>query len=71
MIMLKNTGFKGFHPCDYEFCVPFNPRPVVRAQCENTEDATIYRSLAKKGPFMKERPPATFGPISCIGSKFI
>ena len=30
-----------------------------------------YRSLAKKGPFTKERPPPTRGPISCIGSKFI
>ena len=28
-------------------------------------------SVAKKGPFTKEYPPSTFGPISCIGSKFI
>ena len=30
----------------------------------------FYRSLAKKGPLTKERPYPTFGPISCIGSKF-
>ena len=29
-----------------------------------------YRSLPKKGPLTNERPPPTFGPISCIGSKF-
>ena len=30
----------------------------------------IYRSLTKNGPLTKECPPPTFGPISCIGSKF-
>ena len=29
-----------------------------------------YRSLAKERPLPKERPSPTFGPISCIGSKF-
>ena len=30
----------------------------------------MYRSVAKKGQLTKEHPPPTFGPISCIGSKF-
>ena len=29
-----------------------------------------YHSLARKRLSSKERPPPTFGPISCIGSKF-
>ena len=35
-----------------------------------TSGTHAYRSLMKKGPLTKERPPPTFGPISCIGSKF-
>ena len=35
-----------------------------------TKSLGKYHSLAKKGSLMKEHPPPTFGPVSCIGSKF-
>ena len=38
--------------------------------CGEKHTVYIYCSLAKKGPLMKERPPPTICPISCIGSKF-
>ena len=31
---------------------------------------SMYRSLVKEHPLTKEHPPPTFGPISCMGSKF-
>ena len=48
---------------------------VIHSNSTGTSSHTLgrvkmYRSLAKKGPLTKERPPPTFRPISCTGSKF-
>jgi len=47
------------------------PCTMAQFQCCMIEPArAIYHSLAKEGPLMNECPSPTFGPISCMGSKF-
>ena len=72
-------GPYGYHPVYYGY-PPYPPYAVSFVHCVYRKDNLIastecsfiskYCSLAKERPPSKERPPPTFGPISCIGSKF-
>ena len=42
----------------------------VTVECFQYELGYNLHNRAKKDPLTKERPPPTFCPITCIGSKF-